>query len=270
VSRPNLISSLKRDDSKPNAPRGKAPELTDADVTARLEAIVARRPAYGYRRATRVLARSLAVEGIEPVNHKRVYKLMLAAGLLLPRFTGRRPGLKHDGKVITLRSNTRWCSDSLQIRCWDGRKVETAFVMDTCDREVLASVSVVGTLNHTHVMDMLVEAVEARFPDTLRASSPLQWLTDNGGIFTADETAATARSLGLVPCTTPAYSPESNGMSEAFVKRLKQDYVYVNELDDADVVAQTVNLWIEDYNECHPHSGLKMRSPREFRLAHSN
>ncbi|WP_143542859.1 integrase core domain-containing protein, partial [Cereibacter azotoformans] len=22
--------------------------------------------------------------------------------------------------------------------------------------------------------------------------------------------------------------------------------------------------WIEDYNENHPHSGLKMRSPREF------
>jgi integrase len=31
-----------------------------------------------------------------------------------------------------------------------------------------------------------------------------------------------------VICTTPAYSPESNGMAECFVKGFKRDYVYVN------------------------------------------
>ncbi|WP_417623170.1 integrase core domain-containing protein, partial [Parasphingorhabdus sp.] len=25
-----------------------------------------------------------------------------------------------------------------------------------------------------------------------------------------------------------------------------------------------IENWIEDYNDNHPHSGLKMRSPREF------
>nr|WP_281353206.1 integrase core domain-containing protein [Paracoccus litorisediminis] len=25
-----------------------------------------------------------------------------------------------------------------------------------------------------------------------------------------------------------------------------------------------IGSWIEDYNDNHPHSGLKMRSPREF------
>ena len=39
-----------------------------------------------------------------------------------------------------------------------------------------------------------------------------------------------AKNIGLLPCQTPAYSPESNGMSESFVKRFKQDYVQVNEL----------------------------------------
>ncbi|WP_159872873.1 integrase core domain-containing protein, partial [Novosphingobium sp. 9U] len=28
-----------------------------------------------------------------------------------------------------------------------------------------------------------------------------------------------------------------------------------------------IKTWIEDYNDYHPHSGLKMRSPREFRAA---
>ncbi|MCG6113496.1 MAG: integrase core domain-containing protein, partial [Paracoccus sp.] len=59
-------------------------------------------------------------------------------------------------------------------------------------------------------------------------------------------------------------SPQSNGMSEAFVKTLKRDYVQVTPLPDAQAVLGLIGGWIEDYNDNHPHSGLKMRSPREF------
>ena len=53
-------------------------------------------------------------------------------------------------------------------------------------------------------------------------------------------------------------------MSEAFVKTLKRDYVHVTPLPDAQTVLGLIGIWIEDYNDNHPHSGLKMRSPREF------
>jgi transposase InsO family protein len=59
-------------------------------------------------------------------------------------------------------------------------------------------------------------------------------------------------------------SPESNGMSEAFVKTFKRDYLRVSSLPDARTVLRQIAGWIEDYNEIHPHSALKMRSPREF------
>ncbi|USQ15556.1 hypothetical protein J2N86_15515 (plasmid) [Legionella lytica] len=36
------------------------------------------------------------------------------------------------------------------------------------------------------------------------------------------ETAAFARKLGFDVRATPAYSPERNGMAEAFVKRLRE------------------------------------------------
>ncbi len=55
--------------------------------------------------------------------------------------------------------------------------------------------------------------------------SPIQWLSDNGSIYTALDTLCTAERLGLVPITTPAASPQSNGMSEAFVNTIKRDYV---------------------------------------------
>jgi len=64
---------------------------------------------------------------------------------------------------------------------------------------------------------------------------------------------------------TPYYSPESNGMAESFVKTFKRDYVYMNDLPDAISVMEQLSFWFEDYNENHPHRGLKMLFPREYR-----
>ena len=59
-------------------------------------------------------------------------------------------------------------------------------------------------------------------------------------------------------------------MSEAFVKRIKQDYVYVNELWDAEEVLGKLCVWDADFNENHSHNSLKMVSPSEFRRANFN
>ena len=73
------------------------------------------------------------------------------------------------------------------------------------------------------------------------------------------------QTLGFVVCTTPVRSPQSNGMAEAFVKTIKRDYVYLDDLPDAQTVMQKLPDWIADYNRYHPHSGLNMMSPWEFR-----
>jgi transposase InsO family protein len=53
-------------------------------------------------------------------------------------------------------------------------------------------------------------------------------------------------------------------MAEAFVKTFKRDYVYVNSVESAQDVMRQLPNWFEDYNENHPHKGLKMKSPRKF------
>ena len=69
---------------------------------------------------------------------------------------------------------------------------------------------------------------------------------------------------GLTLLFTPVRSPESNGMSEAFVKTLKRDYASVSILPDAATLLALLPDWIEDCCKVHPHSGLKLRSPRAF------
>ena len=55
-----------------------------------------------------------------------------------------------------------------------------------------------------------------------------------------------------------------NGVREAFVKTSKRDYVSVNPRPDADAVLHQLPAWFDDYNAVHPHSGLRIPSPREF------
>lgn len=229
-----------------------------------IRALCSARAANGYRRITVRLNRLLAAQG-ERVNHKRVYRLMKQDGLLLPRYTGRPEERCHHGQVITLKPDLRWCSDGFEIRCWNKEVVRMAFSLDCCDRELMRYVATTGGITAEMVQDLLLESLEYRFGQSERVPHPLEWLTDNGSCYIARETRAFAASLGFIVCTTPVRSPQSNGMAEAFVKTFKRDYVYLNDLPDAATVMAKLPEWIEDYNATHPHKGLKMKSPWEYR-----
>lgn len=146
--------------------------------------------------------------------------------------------------------------------CWSGDIVRGAFIIGARDREIIAWRTVVNAgISGSEIRDIMLEAVERRF-NTCRATSLIAVLTDNGAPCIAKQTQIFARQLGLKPCFTPVPSPQSNGMSEAFVKTLKRDGVRVAPLPAAQTVPGLIGSWIEDYNA--PRSGQKMRSPREF------
>jgi putative transposase len=148
--------------------------------------------------------RLLAAEGKPTANHKRVFRIMKRQGLLLQRHSGRRKGRLHDGKVVVMRSNLRWCSDVFEITCWNGDIVRIVFVIDAHDREVLAWHAAAGTgISGSMVRDLMLKAVELRF-GTVQAPHAVEWLSDNGSPFTARETLDFAAALGLVPCFTNA------------------------------------------------------------------
>lgn len=264
-------SNLARRQSAPvlSNPRSAYLKADDEWLLPLVRAITHERATYGYRRVTALVNRQLASEGKPGVNHKRVYRMMKATGLLLARHTGKSTRT-HDGTIVTLKSNLRWCSDGFEIRCWNGERVQVAFSLDCCDREAMRFVATTGALTGELVRDLMAETLEYRFGAGSRVTPhPIEWLTDNGPAYTANETRAFGANLGLRIRTTPAYSPESNGMAEAFVKSFKRDYVHLARLDSAEAVLRQLPAWFDDYNHVHPHKGLKMRSPIEYRRAAS-
>jgi transposase InsO family protein len=238
----------------------------EAFVIAQVRKVIDKRPSYGYRRVTALVNQELDRLGSKHVNHKRTYRIMKEQGLLLTRYSGRRVAV-HNGQIFTLRSNMRWCSDAFVIQCWNGDRVNVAFGLDTCDREVLSYIATTVGMGGEQIRDLMVECVEHRFGKAPQLPHCIQWLSDNGSCYTARETVAFGRKLGFDIRTTPAYSPESNGMAEAFVKRFKQDYVWFGDLSSASKVLEQLPDWFEDYNEHAPHKALAMRSPRQYRRA---
>ena len=194
--------------------------MQDAAVTPLITELVSARPIYGYRRITAILNRQLRSEGLAPVNHKRICRIMQAHNLLLARKYTERPEHIHDGKVIFMRSNLRLCSDGFEFACWNGDIIRSAFIIDDNDREIIAWRAVVNAgISGSDIRDIMLEAVERRF-GAYRAPSVIQMLSDNGSPCIAKDTQVFARQLGLKPCFTPVQSPQSNGISEAFVKTL--------------------------------------------------
>jgi hypothetical protein len=53
-------------------------------------------------------------------------------------------------------------------------------------------------------------------------------------------------------------------MAESFVKSFRRDYVYLNEPHSGATVMNPLSVWLEDH-EVHPHKGLRLQIPREYR-----
>nr|WP_095189731.1 IS3 family transposase [Pseudomonas sp. Irchel 3E19] len=239
--------------------------VNDAELVAEIQQQVSDLPSYGYRRVWGLLRRARETQLLPAINVKRVYRVMRDHNLLLERRI-KQPGVprRHEGRIAVQTSDTRWCSDGFEFRCEDGAKLSVTFALDCCDREAIGWVASPTGYSGDDIRDLMLESVEKRFGDQLPAT-PVQWLSDNGSAYTAEQTRLFARQIGLQPVTTPVRSPQSNGMAESFVKTIKRDYVAHMPKPDRETALRNLAIAFEHYNEQHPHSALNYRSPREFR-----
>lgn len=122
-------------------------------------------------------------------------------------------------------------------------------------REAISWVAGVNGDSGDDVRDAMLEAVEKRFRQTLPIA-PIQWLSDNGSAYTAEQTRTFVRQIGLLPLTTLVCSPQSNGMAESFVKTMKRDYIRHMPKPDLAMALRNQAIASKHYHEERPHSTL--------------
>lgn len=105
-----------------------------------------------------------------------------------------------------------------------------------------------GGFDSETVQDVMLDALEHLFGNVL-PTSPVEWLTDNGSCYQANETRQFARILGLEPKNTAVRSLESNGIAESFVKTMKRDHNSIMPKPDGLTAAKNLAEAFEHYNE---------------------
>ena len=227
-------------------------------ITA-IQKICSELPTYGSPRIRALLERDYGIR----LTKYMTYTIMKEEGLLIDRMKYKRSFREHTGRIIVNEPNTRWASDITTIKCWDGSKGRLAVIIDCCDRSVISW----KFSKHMQASDLellLQESLIKRFGGESPNGWGVEFLHDNGPEYIEKTFQSRMKEWNVVDCRTPTYSPQSNGMCEAFNWTFKRDYVYQSCLDDFETVKEKMPKWFELYNDFAPHSGLDMKTPNEF------
>lgn len=225
------------------------------DLTAlkmRLKELAETRRRFGYRRLHIMLQR----EGWK-VNHKRIHRLYLEAGLSL-RIKKRKKRASHLRVVLPspTRPSERWSMDFVMDSLADGRKFRALTVVDVFSREVVL-IEPDFSLTGRKVAEALDRVARHR-------SLPQFITVDNGSEFAGKDLDAWAYQKGIKLDFIRPGKPVENAYIESFNGRLRDeclnDELFLS-LEDA---KKKIEAWRMDYNTHRPHSSLGNLTPGEF------
>lgn len=224
----------------------------DSVLTERIKHHAFERRRFGYRRIIFLLKR----EGVT-VNHKRVYRLYVKAGLKVTRRGSRKKALGIRRPMVTPeRLNQNWSLDFVSDALWNGRKIRMLTVVDGFTKECL-KITVDTSLGGERVVRELKQLIVER-------GMPEEILSDNGTEFTSKSVLSFACENKINWRYTEPGKPTQNAFIESFNGKLRDECLNENWFSSLDEAKKLIEEWRNDYNEKRPHTALDGLTPREF------
>jgi putative transposase len=219
----------------------------DGPVLARMAALGAQYPRFGYRRIRIFLGR----EG-HAMSWGRAYRLWRRAKLQVPR---RRPRKRiasgRPRPQAPTGANQVWSYDFVFDWCANGQQLKCLTVTDEWTKEGLA-IEVDGRIRSGRVIEVLSRLISER-------GAPLYLRSDNGPEFVARALLKWIIDQGIETALIDPGKPWQNGVGESRDECLSLEW-FLSRVQ-AKVV---IEAWRRHYNEVRPHSSLGYLTPAEF------
>jgi putative transposase len=225
----------------------------ESAVIAKLRALSAANPRFGYRFVAAILRRDGMV-----INNKRVYRLWRKAGLARRR----KPAFKrrHGGQhrwMSAIAPNGIWAYDFVFDACANGQKLKCLTVVDEFTRESLA-IDVGARLRSANVINVLERLIALHGP-------PTHLRSDNGPEFVAKAVQDWLSEKGIKTAYIQPGKPWQNGVAESFNSKFRDECLNMEWFSSRREAIVFIEAWRNRYNNYRPHSAIGYRTPAEQR-----
>jgi putative transposase len=227
--------------------------IMDAPLRQRMCEIAQARVRYGARRIHVLLRR----EGWA-VNHKRVHRIYVQAGLNLRAKKPRRrkaAATRLDRPILTS-ADQLWSMDFVADALFDGQRFRALTIVDNFTRECLA-IEVAASLRGDDVVATLDHLRQLR-------RGPARIQVDNGPEFISMVLDRYAYEQGITLDYSRPGKPTDNPFIESFNGSLRDECLNTHWFLSLADAREKIESWRADYNHFRPHSSLADRSPVQF------
>ncbi|MGU0610903.1 IS3 family transposase [Pseudomonas aeruginosa] len=226
--------------------------VQNTELQAQLVELAQERRRFGYRRLHILLRRA----GVQ-VNHKRIYRLYRAAGLMVKR-RRRRHGVAVERERLSLPSapNQVWSMDFVFDALSNGRRIKCLTVVDDFTKESVG-ILVEHGISGFRVTRALDEMARFRgYPKAIR--------TDQGPELTGKALDQWAYQRDIKLKLIQPGKPTQNAFIESFNGKFRDECLNEHWFCSLAEARIRIAAWRRDYNEHRPHSAIGNPTPAEF------
>lgn len=253
--------AARRAASAPPARRGPRTAVSDEALLAAIRRVLQRSPfaGEGHRK---VRARLRREEGL-PVSRKRVLRIMRAHGLLAPtRRVWEHTSGAHCGSIVPDAPNELWGTDATRLETTEEGWAWVFVAIDHHTLEPWAHVSKRG--DRFAALVPVVDAVRERFGAVeANVARGLSLRHDHGPQYISHHFTGELHWLGIAD--SPAYvrEPEGNGMSEWFIRQLKEQVLWCQRFATVTEARAAVRAFCQKFRDQWIVERLGYRTPAE-------